>query len=361
MRDRYHIGMRSPLRLALLAVCFASAALIHADGIAPGSKAPALDVKTWYKGTPVKGFEPKKLYVVEFWATWCGPCKESIPHLTELAKKDKDVTFIGVSIWEDDVDGNIKKFVSDMGEKMDYNVGYSGNKTGMAVSWMKAAEQNGIPAAFVVKDGEIQWIGHPMEMEKPLDEIRAGKYDLAAFKKEFSKQIAASKAESANRKEVFDISNLIKAGKLADAEKRLNALEKKSAELKMPVDTLRFGLLAKQDPAKWEAKAKELGASSKAEDKDMLCMFAMEEVQNKGDLKKAQQAIDLALAGAKDSDMMLYYNGAEFYSMTNSPKKALEFMDKALEALPKSNFKDNKSAKEALTKMRAEFAAKVKP
>lgn len=45
--------------------------------------------------------EPKiegKFRVVEFWATWCGPCKRSIPHLNELSKKfKKDIVFIGVT------------------------------------------------------------------------------------------------------------------------------------------------------------------------------------------------------------------------------------------------------------------------
>jgi thiol-disulfide isomerase/thioredoxin len=66
-----------------------------------GDPAPQLVVKEFVKGSPVTQFKPGSVYVVEFWATWCGPCKTSIPHLTELQKKYGDkVTFVGVSVWE---------------------------------------------------------------------------------------------------------------------------------------------------------------------------------------------------------------------------------------------------------------------
>src|SRR5262249_55752858 len=77
----------------------------RAQSLGIGDPAPKLEVKSFVKGEPVKEFEPGKNYVVEFWATWCGPCKATIPHLTELQKKHPEVAFIGVSIWEEDQSG----------------------------------------------------------------------------------------------------------------------------------------------------------------------------------------------------------------------------------------------------------------
>src|SRR5262249_37587197 len=99
----------SALVLALALVCSA-----RAEGLKLGDPAPKLDVKEFIKGDPVPSLEKGKVYVVEFWAPWCPPCRTSIPHLTELQKKHKDAVFIGVSIAERNQAG-VKPFVEQMG------------------------------------------------------------------------------------------------------------------------------------------------------------------------------------------------------------------------------------------------------
>lgn len=142
-----------------------------------GSEAPELKIDKWVKGDEVASFQEGKVYVVEFWATWCGPCKESIPHLTELQKKFKDVTFIGVAAaerkpasGEDTRLSKLEKFVKDKGDTMGYTVAY--DSTGKTdTKWMTASGQDGIPCAFVVgADRKIAWIGHPQEdLEKQVE------------------------------------------------------------------------------------------------------------------------------------------------------------------------------------------------
>jgi thiol-disulfide isomerase/thioredoxin len=141
------------------------------------------------KSTPISSFEKGRIYVVEFWATWCPPCRETIPHLTQLAKKFQGkAIFAGISISEQPV-GNtptgyyatVKKFVADEGAKMDYHVAVDGPKGTMAQNWMQAAGEDGIPTAFIVdKSGKIAWIGYPTSLEDPLNKIIAGKYDAKA-------------------------------------------------------------------------------------------------------------------------------------------------------------------------------------
>src|SRR5688572_1000965 len=122
--------MRTITAALLLAALAGPARAERAAKLDVGDPAPALKDAPGVKGKPVEGFAKGKIYVVEFWATWCGPCVKSIPHLTELAKKHADkVTVIGVSIGEaedekDDAEAldRVKKFVADMGAKMGYLV-----------------------------------------------------------------------------------------------------------------------------------------------------------------------------------------------------------------------------------------------
>ena len=84
---------------AIIASLFAQVAL--AGELIIGSDAPKLEVQKFVKGKAVKRFEPGKIYVIELWGTWCGPCRDVIPHVTELQKQYPEVSFIGVALFEE--------------------------------------------------------------------------------------------------------------------------------------------------------------------------------------------------------------------------------------------------------------------
>jgi thiol-disulfide isomerase/thioredoxin len=155
-----------------------------------GDAAPALAVSKWVKGDPVdlaktKG---KQVVLIEFWATWCGPCIQSIPHLTELQHKYKDkLTVIGMS---DEGPATVTRFARQWGDRMGYTIACDDKlKTNRA--YMMASGQQGIPTAFIVdKEGRVAWIGSPFgALDRVLEEVIAGTYDV-------EKAVAEAKADA---------------------------------------------------------------------------------------------------------------------------------------------------------------------
>lgn len=132
-----------------------------------GDPAPPLQVDKWIKGGPVDlaAVKGKNVVVVEFWATWCGPCKASIPHLTKLQRDHKADGLLVVSISSaDENEEVVTKYVKSMGDRMDFVVAYENKKNARTdKAYLEPFKIDGIPAAFVIdKQGNLVWQGHPV-------------------------------------------------------------------------------------------------------------------------------------------------------------------------------------------------------
>jgi thiol-disulfide isomerase/thioredoxin len=141
-----------------------------------GDPAPALKASRWLQGQPVRAFEPGKVYVVEFWATWCGWCILMMPHAAELQAqyKDQGVTFLHYSARDpDNTAEQVAAFVKRRGPRLPFAFADADDRTTFD-AWVTAAGRKGLPCTFVVdRAGRIAFIGHPMYLGVALPKVLA--------------------------------------------------------------------------------------------------------------------------------------------------------------------------------------------
>jgi thiol-disulfide isomerase/thioredoxin len=167
------------LFVAFLLVCLAT---VNLSAASIGDPAPAVAVERWVKGNPVRIGQGTNIFVVEFWATWCAPCRKSIPHLTSLQHKyaAQGVVVVGFSKEKADM---VQPFVTAQGAAMNYGVAVDASGRTFN-NWMTAYGEGGIPHVFIVgKEGTVLWHGFPnAELDRALEQIVAGTYDLERAK-----------------------------------------------------------------------------------------------------------------------------------------------------------------------------------
>jgi thiol-disulfide isomerase/thioredoxin len=163
--------MRHSQWFAIITVCFlASIAMaadkaeypkpveknLYADDVR-GKKAPEFSVGKWLTDEPDR---KGKVVLIDFWATWCPPCRKAIPELGEFQKKFKDdLVVIGVS---DEKEETIKDFMKS--NTIAYSVAIDPAK-----KMDKAINVQGIPHVIIIStDGVVRWQGFPFSQEEPL-------------------------------------------------------------------------------------------------------------------------------------------------------------------------------------------------
>ena len=332
-----NISIRKTFLPALvLSVC----AFAQAGTLKVGDPAPPFPVAKWFKGTPVTSFEPGKIYVVEFWATWCGPCRKSIPHLTELAKKfSGKVTFTGISIMEKKAGPEdsaylkgVEAFVKEQGDKMEYNVGADGPEGTLAKTWFKPSGSPGIPTAMVVNgQGKLEWIGHPMELDPVLDAILAGTFDAkAAAGKREAETVKRLETEQA----MTPFFTAMKKSDFAEASRLGAMLFPRYPEVEKALGYVYYMALGHTDQTKAEAYARTLAQGSYRDNAGGLSDLAGAMIGNPAQSADLiLQVADQARALAKNpDDPFLLDLCAQAHGRAGQMKLAAEMEEKAVKA-----------------------------
>ena len=92
-----------------------------------------------------------KVIILDFWATWCGPCRRGIPDLVELKNKykDKDFEIIGITVDQSNTIDQVKPFIEQY--KINYPIAYANTEIIKNYGGIDA-----IPTSFIInKEGKI--------------------------------------------------------------------------------------------------------------------------------------------------------------------------------------------------------------
>ncbi len=313
-----------------------------------GDAAPAIKYSKWLKGTPVSTDNNDKITVLEFWATWCGPCIAAMPHLSELAKKyEKQADFIGVNVWEKTGDKpyesalpDVERFVTASKDRMGYNVIVDNNEQDMAKAWMKAAGLNGIPSTFIVKNGKIVWIGHPIKIDSVIDPIIAGTFDMAAYKKKHEESKMASDKMMKDMRATLDELKLLVENKNFDkAFALIEEAPKKQPILRFSVKLEKFNILLKHFS---ETEAINYVKQLTRDEKNVYDFTFGQTIIDKDGLKPESYLYAVSLFNNSNSKSSAIYNiMAKGYSKGHDFKNAVTAQEKAIE-LAKNEVNDPK-------------------
>ena len=145
--------------------------------IQPGARVSFPSLASWVKGTPITSFTPGKVYVFEFFSTSCSHCKEFAELITRLARTygAQGAEFIAITDEEAPI---VKAWLAQPGKlnEVPYSVVSDPDRSAM-ITLQNGTFRNFNPRFFVIKNGIVQWFGHPKEAEEPIAKVVAGTWD----------------------------------------------------------------------------------------------------------------------------------------------------------------------------------------
>jgi tetratricopeptide (TPR) repeat protein len=147
---------------------------------------------------------------------------------------------------------------------MAYNVAADNNEQHMAKKWMIASGQNGIPSTFLLKNGKIIWIGHPMALDSIMEAVIDGKYDMEAYKQKFEGMTARNEAFMAKFKALEPIQKAFQAKEYDKAIAMIDTADATDPDVSLQLKMMRFQILINQ---KKESEALDFAANWVKENK----------------------------------------------------------------------------------------------
>ncbi len=332
-------------------------------GLTIGSPAPHLNIEHWLsdgngKWPHVTQFEPGKVYLVEFWATWCGPCLKALPRLVDLQNQyaEQGVQFISIS---DESLAKIQPFLAKQvpsggptpdakSEPMTYGELVSGYSLtsdpdrSVGKDYMLAAGQSGIPCGFLVgKTGLIEWIGHPAQVEEPLAAILSGNWNRDEFAKEF-------KPKQLRDAIVGMLEQALGSGDMQQAKSILGAAKQyatEDPELAAMLDDVEFQM--KLEPVQKHLeygefddaleRLNQIAKTATPAQKMMLSMATVTVLMAKGDFDDAAKTIrEITASEAADIDTLYSVAVQVAESSTGKAKIPEALTDAAIAAIQKA-------------------------
>ncbi len=220
------------MKAALVVAALALAATAGAEPPLPklkiGDPAPPLAVEKWLRGAPMSRFERGTVYVLDFWAVWCGPCLSAMPHTSELADRFKDRRVRVIALTGPDTTGNtldaVERTLSRRGATMRFDVAWDGPSAEgtpphldvllgrTTLRYFRDAQLEGLPTTVIVDgQGRMAWVGPPAAMEAPLTAIVEGRWDLEA-------EAARDRMRREAEPKVDELRAMLDGGRYAEAD-----------------------------------------------------------------------------------------------------------------------------------------------
>lgn len=182
----------------------------------------------WLQGDPITEWEKDKVYIFEFWATWCGPCVAAMPHMEDLhhgiLKEKLNAQIIGVNVSDRTPPERLKKFLAKQSVPPTYTIAVDTAKTAEQ-HWLRAQKVIGIPYAFALKNGKIIWRGHPQSLSGEL----ISQMTHPDFVAPQARTPKTDEEAPEVRRRAREIAHLFSDGKVVEAETQLKAFLEDSA------------------------------------------------------------------------------------------------------------------------------------